>query len=73
MNPIETEQIPRSCCVNLRCKSMFYRSDERPGLLHDEEAMGYWCSDTNTDLGPDDNATSHSGCQPGRACFRKEY
>ena len=25
---------PMPCCVRLACKSMMYRSDERPGLLH---------------------------------------
>jgi hypothetical protein len=50
---------------------MFYRSDERPGLLHNEEAMGYWCSATNADLGPDNRAATHTTCQPGRECFRE--
>jgi len=72
MNNFESEQQPCPCCVNLRCKSMFYRADERPGLIHDEEAMGYWCSTTNTDIGPDSKAASHAGCQPGRSCYRDE-
>ena len=30
----ETSAPPRTCCVRLRCKSMYYRPDERPGKLH---------------------------------------
>ena len=59
----------KPCCVHLRCKSMYYRADERPGLLHDEEAMGYWCGETNGDYGPDEKTASHKRCQPGRGCY----
>jgi len=44
---------PTPCCAKLRCKSMYFRADERPGMLHHEEAMDYWCSDTNGNRGPD--------------------
>lgn len=60
---------PRSCCVKLRCKSMYYRHDERPGKLHDEDAMGYWCEDTCEAAGPDSVVANHKKCQPGRGCF----
>jgi len=61
---------PQPCCANLRCKSMTYREDERPGLLHVEDAMGYWCLLTNVPLGPDDDVASHRDCQPARECHK---
>lgn len=60
---------PSPCCMNLRCKSMFYRGDEGPGLLHHEDAMTYWCSLTNEALGPDREAVMHPKCQDGRPCY----
>lgn len=60
---------PKPCCVHLRCKSMYYRTDERQGLLHVEEQMGYWCGKTNDMLGPEDLLASHGNCQPGRECY----
>jgi hypothetical protein len=63
------DETPKPCCIHLRMNSMYYRDDERPGLLHNEEAMGYWCNQTNTASGPDDKAAAHDLCQSGRACF----
>jgi hypothetical protein len=60
---------PRPCCKHLRCKSMYYRPDERAGLLHDEDAMGYWCARTNLVMGPDNDVARHQQCQAGRDCF----
>lgn len=60
---------PTPCCVRLRCKSLFYRNDERPGLLHNEEAMTYWCDKTNEALGPTGEPVVHRLCQPGRSCY----
>ena len=72
--PDPNEMIPlapaTSCCVHLRCKSMFYRPDERPGMLHNEEAMGYWCHHTNHDQGPDHGPTHHEDCQAHRPCYQ---
>ncbi len=62
---------PKPCCRQLRIKSMYYRTDERPGCLHDEEAMGYWCAHTNEAMGPDGQAACHATCQAGRRCFEK--
>ncbi len=63
---------PAPCCRQLRIKSMYYRTDERPGLLHNEEAMGYWCAHTNDALGPDGHAACHTDCQAGRGCFEED-
>ena len=65
-----TEPIP--CCSNLRCKSMYYGSEERPGRLHESEVMTYWCIHTQSALGPDREEAFPSSCQPGRACYGKE-
>lgn len=62
---------PEPCCALLRCKSMTYRSDERPGLLHPSDAMDYWCSLTNANAGPDGETTHHRACQPGRDCHKE--
>ena len=65
-----TEPIP--CCSHLRCKSMYYAPDERPGKLHESEVMTYWCIHTQTPLGPDKEEAFPSACQPGRGCYEKE-
>jgi hypothetical protein len=62
--------IPAPCCENLRCKTMFYRSDERPGLLHPSGTMDYWCSLTSEQIGPDKLVARHATCQEGRECFK---
>ncbi len=64
------EEKPKPCCTALRCKSMAYRPDERPGMLHQEEAMGYWCSKTSEEIGPDGKQADHQDCQEGRSCFK---
>lgn len=64
-----SERSPSACCVLLRCKSLYYRADERPGLLHTSDVMTYWCDRTAADLGPDDEVAGHTQCQPGRGCF----
>ena len=63
---------PTPCCVRLRSKTMFCRSDERPGLLHASDSVTYWCQLTNEDTGPDAKVTSHALCQPGRTCFTRD-
>ncbi len=62
---------PRPCCLELRCKSMFYRADERPGLIHHNEANDYWCHETNKSIGPDGEPVGHTKCdgKNGRGCF----
>jgi len=57
------------CCLHLRCKSMSYRPDERPGMIHCEPSMTYWCNITSDRLGPDDLVADHPRCQAGRECF----
>ncbi|MEX0611746.1 MAG: hypothetical protein WD738_14465 [Pirellulales bacterium] len=63
---------PMRCCVRLACKSMTYRQDERPGLLHFSDTQLYWCNITLDPVGPDQRDASPKLCQPGRACFQAE-
>jgi hypothetical protein len=63
---------PIPCCVHLACKSMMYRPDERPGLLHVSDTQHYWCNVTMDPRGPDDKHTNPNLCQPGRSCFRAD-
>ena len=70
LNP--SSEPPMPCCVLLRCKSMAYRPDERPGRLHWSDTQTYWCDVTMDPAGPDDAHCSPKLCQPGRPCFRSE-
>ena len=60
---------PTPCCVHLACKSMMYRIDERPGLLHTSDTQHFWCTVTMDPRGPDSAHTTHKLCQPGRSCY----
>ena len=60
---------PMACCVRLCCKSMSYRPDERPGLLHTSDTQLYWCNITMDPLGPDKAIATPKVCQPTRACY----
>ncbi len=62
---------PIKCCGLLRCKSMYYRPDERPGKLHESDQMTYWCMHTQDPQGPDQIIARPRMCQPGRACFQE--
>lgn len=68
----ETSLPPMPCCVHLICKSMTYRADERPGLLHFSDTQLYKCNLTMDPLGPDDVYANPKVCQPGRSCFCAE-
>jgi hypothetical protein len=68
----DTSLPPQPCCVRLCCKSMMYRPDERPGLLHTSDTQLYWCNITMDPLGPDDGQAHPQQCQPGRPCYTAE-
>lgn len=68
MNP---DAKPLSCCVLLRCKSMDYRPDERPGRAHESDVMTYWCNATQDPEGPDGQTCRPTLCQPGRSCYKR--
>lgn len=63
---------PQTCCVHLRCKSMYYRPDERPGLLHLSDTQVYWCGRTLDRTGPDERVATPPDCQSSRSCFAAE-
>lgn len=63
---------PIRCCVRLRSKSMTYRPDERPGLLHQSDTQIYWCHVTLDPLGPDQRDANPRLCQHGRQCYVAE-
>jgi hypothetical protein len=69
-NPSSIPPIP--CCAQLRCKSMMYREDERPGLLHQSDTQTYWCYLTMDPCGPDNRYATPRVCQPGRKCYTDE-
>jgi hypothetical protein len=62
---------PIPCCGLLRCKSMYYRNDERPGKLHESGVMDYWCLRTQDPQGPDNCDARPALCQAGRSCFKE--
>jgi len=63
---------PANCCVQLRCKSMYCRDDERPGKLHHSNTQVYWCNLTQDPHGPDDAEATVPTCQPGRGCYCRD-
>lgn len=71
-SPNESATEPQPCCTRLRCKSMYYRPDERPGLLHYSDTHHYWCSCTHERTGPDDGDATPLVCLPNRECFRDD-
>ncbi len=66
-NPTGTA--PMACCVQLRCKTMYYRPDEREGKVHESDTSVHWCMQTQNPIGPDNAEVKPSACQPGRGCF----
>ena len=54
-------------CRCLRAKAMFYEVDEaeRPEA---ENAAPFWCTHTQTILGPDGKVVELGDCRPGRGC-----
>jgi hypothetical protein len=68
-SPSASSLPPSPCCVRLCCKSMMYRPDERPGLLHYSDTQPYWCKVTMDPQGPDQALANPKVCQPGRSCY----
>lgn len=61
-----------ACCVHLRSKTMYFTPGERPGRLCYSEERTYWCSQTQSPEGPDEQAANPPLCQSGRKCYRAE-
>lgn len=59
------------CCRCLRSRAMYGEPDERPGLLSEgDDTEIFWCTLTQSPLGPDDRPATPTTCGPGRACCR---
>jgi len=71
-SPNDSAGDPQPCCAYLKCKSMYYRPDERPGMLHYSDTHNYWCGKTLERNGPDDGAATPPLCQADRSCFEAE-
>ena len=63
---------PIKCCESLSCKSMYFRSDELPGRLHEGDTSVYTCFHTQSPVGPDGAGASPSQCQPKRSCYEED-
>jgi hypothetical protein len=63
---------PIACCEHLRGKTMYYREDERPGLMRDSDAITHYCLKTMEITGPDEAVARPTRCQPGRPCYERE-
>lgn len=68
LNPSGTPPLP--CCGQLRCKTMYYRADERPGKIHESDTAMHWCLLTQQPVGPDNQDAKPSLCQQGRGCYQ---
>jgi hypothetical protein len=55
-------------CQRLRCKEMFVDMGE-PFDLKDSGSGIYWCSRTQTSLGPDGQFAHVEQCRAGRGCY----
>lgn len=54
-------------CRCIRAKTLFYQTDQQ-----EEDNAGvsgpFWCSHTQSVLGPDGGVVDAGGCRPGRSC-----
>ncbi|MBI4538052.1 MAG: hypothetical protein HY704_00910 [Gemmatimonadetes bacterium] len=54
-------------CRCIRAKTLFYETDEQEET--DAGTSGpFWCSRTQSSLGPDGAVVDVTRCQPGRSC-----
>ncbi len=55
-------------CRLLRCKEMFIDTGDTFDIRNTGSGI-YWCSHTQTCLGPDGQAAEPDNCKTGRGCF----
>ena len=70
---------PRSTCLHLRSKEMFYSASSERDPEHDAaieknygacDTTAFWCQCTQTGRGPDQGVVGRAECsQRGRTCF----
>ncbi len=57
-------------CRFLFSKGMFVEVERDPSIPQSGTDSGlYWCSHTQTCLGPDGQLADDRNCKPGRACY----
>ncbi|HEV2298154.1 MAG TPA: hypothetical protein VGR72_06525 [Candidatus Acidoferrales bacterium] len=57
-----------SVCQSVRSKKLFYQPDEDAS---DARTAGpFWCSRTQSKIGPDAKLVALDACRPGRSCCR---
>ena len=55
-------------CQSVRSKKIFYQQDEDAS---DARTAGpFWCSRTQSKIGPDGKLVALDACRPGRSCCR---
>ena len=59
-------------CCNLRAKTMFYDTPDhdRPESLEAQKAGPFWCGETQSLIGPDDQIAGLEQCRAGRGCCK---
>ena len=55
-------------CRFLTHKEMFYETGREPSGRRSGSEL-FWCSQTQTCLGPDGQMVDDRACSPGRACY----
>jgi len=60
--------IPQEHCRLLRCKEMFIDTGRAFDITNTGSGI-YWCSHTQTCLGPDTEVADPEHCKAGRGCY----
>ncbi|MFZ0413328.1 MAG: hypothetical protein WBE20_06455 [Candidatus Acidiferrales bacterium] len=53
-------------CRSVRSKKLFYQQDEDASEARN--AAPFWCSRTQSPVGPDGKLVAFDACRPGRSC-----
>jgi len=65
----------RNFCRYLRSKEMYTVTQPEEVLERSESEQSspchFWCNQTMTAVGPDDQPVHKSACKPGRSCFEE--
>ena len=61
--------IPQQHCGRLRCKEMFIDTG-REFDITDTGSGIFWCSHTQTCVGPDGSVADPEHCKAGRGCYQ---
>jgi hypothetical protein len=64
------DNLPHEPCRLLRWKAMFIDSEPDPHVPASNDQI-YWCGESLTCIGPDNQVASPQECGPGRSCYDK--